>query len=170
MACEYSATISVQKFPEMRPHDFSTAPVQASISLRVERIVDLVYSFQNLAARLAEDAGITDVPLPPRSQRDTLAEMVMHELVGAVADIGLVDSILPVDETEVVLKATVRGGLSDALGRFIHEAAAYGVLAWILGGIHAPLSEKYRRLRELRVATAKGVVCRERVAIAARYV
>lgn len=155
----------------MNKPDFYAAPVEALLTLSVGQVVDLVYGFQNLAGRLAEDMDGAPVPLPPRSQRETLQPMAMQEIVSVVADLGAVGSLLPAaDATEATLTICVRPGLEDAMRRFIHEAAAYALLSWILGGIHNPLSEKYRRLRELRLSMAKGVAARRRVALNKSYV
>lgn len=158
---------------DMKRSDERNAAGAREVRLLVERVTEMVYCHQAMAARLAEDAcgGETGgVPMVARSQREVLNQMSMREIVAAVADAGLSGSLLPSDETEALLTAGVRSGMEQTLECLIEEAAAFAVLAWILEGVHTGLAGKYRRMRASRLAMAGGCLCgRGRAAIARRY-
>lgn len=145
----------------------------SEVRLQVERVTEMVYCHQAMAARLAEDAcggGTGGVSMVARSQREVLNQMAMREIVAAVADVGLAGALLPADETEALLTTGVRSGMELTLECLIEEAAAFAVLAWILDGVHTGLAGKYRRMRASRLAMVGGCLRgRERVTIARRY-
>lgn len=135
----------------------SDVTTTTNIQLLVEHVADIVYCHQALAARLSADIapdGRNTVPLPPASHRGVLAEPAMRQLMDAVADLGFIGSMLPVDEMEAQVELPVKRGMAEEIRHRIHDAAAYGLLAWMLDGICNDSAVRHRRMRTRSLALA----------------